>query len=355
MLNKIKKKHIFGNPNLKFKAVISEYNNNYGNNSIFEVYQLLKDNEVYIASPHRIETIIDIILIKNCKILISLQGHSDLINIVKYYINTKNNDEYLISVDKSNITIVWDINNNYSKIYNINEKMSLGTISDFLFCYINLNNILDNYIIFSYKSNKQTRKAKNKEYTNIYSLDGKKIKIFDKSNEYDTYFMIYWINSKDNNNYIIELSDGKIYINNIIEDTQFGAFNLSLFDYSKYNCGFIYTAKNNRDSLFASNSEGYINILDLESKSFVGKIDLSNNKNKKSLLYILKWSDKYMISFDYYNREIKIIDFSTFKIITKINIKQFASIIYAKNFIHPIYGESLLTSGVDHKIILWSI
>ena len=169
--------------------------------------------------------------------------------------------------------------------------------------------------------------------------------------------MIYWINSKDNNNYIIELSDGKIYINNIIEDTQYGTFSLSIFDYSKYNSGFIYTSKNNKDFLFASNGIGYINILDLESKSFVGKIGLNRSKFKisLSLLYILKWSDKYMIIFDYYNSEIKIIDFSTFKIITKINAKEFGRIIYAKNFIHPIYGESLLTSGVDHKIILWSI
>ena len=357
MLNKIKKKHIFGNPNLKFKAVISEYNNNYGNNSIFEVYQLLEDNEVYIASPYKEEAVIDIILIKNYTIIISLQGHSDLINIVKYYVNSKNNDEYLISVDRSNNTIVWNINNNYSKIYNFNKKKTLGSISDFLFCYINLNNILENYIIFSYKSNWHTSKENKIEYTNIYSLDGKKIKIFDKSNEYDTYLMIYWINSKDNNNYIIELSDGKIYINNIIEDTQYGTFSLSIFDYSKYNSGFIYTSKNNKDFLFASNGIGYINILDLESKSFVGKIGLNRSKFKisLSLLYILKWSDKYMIIFDYYNSEIKIIDFSTFKIITKINAKEFGRIIYAKNFIHPIYGESLLTSGVDHKIILWSI
>ena len=125
MLNKIKKKHIFGNPNLKFKAVISEYNNNYGNNSIFEVYQLLEDNEVYIASPYKEEAVIDIILIKNYTIIISLQGHSDLINIVKYYVNSKNNDEYLISVDRSNNTIVWNINNNYSKIYNFNKKKNI--------------------------------------------------------------------------------------------------------------------------------------------------------------------------------------------------------------------------------------
>ena len=333
------------NPNLKFKQIITKNNNNSGFNNIFEVYKSLKNNEVYLASPHKTEYNLDIIIIKNCKLLISLKGHNNLINIVKYYINTKNKDEYLISIDKDNSTIIWGINTNYSKIYIINGEKSIGLISDFLFCFININNSPDNYIIFANKY---------KEYTSIYSLDDKKIKVIESSNKYNTYYLIFWINKKDNNNYIIELSEGSIYINNINNDMLYDNFNLSPFDYYQNNCGFIYT-KYNQDYLIVCNSKGDINIWDLENKYLALNICLNNNKNKNSLLYILEWSNKYIIIADYYNRLFNIMDINTSKILTKIKGKHFGGIIYAKKFIHPIYGESLLTSGQDNSIILWSI
>ena len=47
-------------------------------------------------------------------------------------------------------------------------------------------------------------------------------------------------------------------------------------------------------------------------------------------------------------------DINTGNIITKIKWNS-GGIIYAKKFNHPIYGESLLTSGQDNNINFWSI
>ena len=174
--------------------------------------------------------------------------------------------------------------------------------------------------------------------------------IIEKSNEYNTYYIIIWTNRKDNNNYIIELSEGTIYVNNIDNINNGFIFNLGKFDYSKNNCGFIYT-KNDEDFLISSNV-GNINIWDLQNKCLY--INLPLNNNNKCLLYILEWSNKYIIICEYYKRKINIMDINTGKIITKIKMN-FGGIIYAKKFNHPIYGESLFTSGQDNNINFWSI
>ncbi len=62
-----------------------------------------------------------------------------------------------------------------------------------------------------------------------------------------------------------------------------------------------------------------------------------------------------MIVCEYFNKGFKIIDIDTFKIITSINGSHSGGIICAKKFYHPFYGESLLSSGQDNNIILWSV
>ena len=338
------------NPNLKFKQIIINNNKNSGDNDVFEVFKSMKNQETYLAYPNQNDNL-DIIIIKNLQLLISLKGHKDDINIVKYFINNKNKSEYLISVDKSSTIIIWDINNDYSNIYQINRKVSRGYISGCLLCSLNLNNVIDNIIIFSYNI---------KDYTNIYSLDNKqKIKTIKETNEHNTYYILLWLNKKDNLYYLIELSNGNIYIYNIQDDTLYFNSDLDTFNYSQYNCGFVYT-KNNNDFLFASNIPGEIFIWDLENKNIFSYINLNNsyNTNLIYLTYILQWSKKYIIACEYYNKGLKIIDIDklkVIKVITSIRGKHYGRIICAKKFIHPNYGECLLTTAKGDGIILWTI
>ena len=48
------------------------------------------------------------------------------------------------------------------------------------------------------------------------------------------------------------------------------------------------------------------------------------------------------------------IDLETLKIISCVSHNLTRGIIYAKKFYHPIHGESLLTSGKDDNITLWT-
>ena len=136
-ITKFKEDIFFSNPNLKFKKIIINSNYSNGFNDIFEIFKSF--NKIYLASPNKNEYIIDIINIENSKLFISLKGHNNFINQVKYFKNKNNNNEYLASVDKNNVIIIWNINNNYSKYYNIESYTSKGFISGILLSF----NILD--------------------------------------------------------------------------------------------------------------------------------------------------------------------------------------------------------------------
>lgn len=346
------KEHKYSNPFLKFKKIIIKENNSAtGLNDIFEIFQSFKNGEIYLASPNKNEYNIDIISIENCKLITSLKGHNNYINIVKYFINEKNKKEFLVTVDKGNIIIIWDISNNYSNFCQIKDESRGGFISSTLLIFNieDLFNQINNYIIYSFN---------NALYTKIYSLDGKqKIRNLENINKDKTYYLMHWFNKKDNNNYLIELGTSNVYIYDLVKENPNYNIRSRKYKDSKINCGFIYN-KNNHDFLIAS-SENYGNIMifDLENKiEFNNNISLYKriNKSKIYISYILQWSEKYMIVCEYFNRGFKIIDIDTFKIITSINDgKHLGAIICGKKFFHPILGECLLSAGQDNNIILW--
>ncbi len=61
----------------------------------------------------------DIFTLFDNKKIQSLQGHKNHIFTIRYFINKShyNFNEYLISGDKNNIVIIWDITNNYNIKY----------------------------------------------------------------------------------------------------------------------------------------------------------------------------------------------------------------------------------------------
>ena len=109
---------------------------------------------------------------------------------MKYFKNKNNNKEYLISCDKANVIIIWDIINKFSNIYKIECKISIGFISDVLIFFDNkeVYDKINDYIIFAFDC---------QYYTNIYSLKNKKkIGIIEQFNEYNTYYLLLRFHKK---------------------------------------------------------------------------------------------------------------------------------------------------------------
>ena len=163
--NKINYKYEEDSNNLKFILDITKTNDGYGCNDIFEVFISYKDNKEYIILKNIKNYNLDIFALLDNKKIKSLNGHKNHIETVRYFINNKDYNEYLISADDNKIVIIWDITNNYNIKYQIKTQYDNYILSCLLVFFHNNN---DNYIITSTKSKSNDN---DKSATKIYSLN----------------------------------------------------------------------------------------------------------------------------------------------------------------------------------------
>ena len=314
-----------------------------GWNDIFEIYISYKDNKEYLISPNKNDYNLDIFTLLNDKMILSLKGHKNNIRTIRYFINKKNYNEYLISADDNKIVIIWDITNNYNIKYQIDTKYG-GYIYSCLLIFPH--NIDDNYII---TSTYNTFDDIDKSSTKIYSLNnGKFIKYINNTNNNSINYLLSWYNKKNNKYYIIQFSFKKIIINDLIEDDLFSELKQEPeYDYLS---GFIYE-KENKEYLCSSSYNGNISIWDLYNKKKFKVINI----NKSKLAHIIEWNNKYIIVADLNNKSFKIIDLEENKIICDIKGQHTDNVKCIKKVYHPLYGESLLSAAYDNTIKLWII
>jgi len=338
------------NPNLKFKYIITENNDNFGMNDIFEVYILNKDNKGYIASPNKNNFYLDIYILLNNEKLLSLKDHQNRITSVRYFINNKDNNEYLISSDENKIVIVWDINDNYGIKKKINTKYGDSIFSCLMIFPINEN---DNYIILSTLScndiTKDSSENIERSATKIYSFYQDKFIDFIKiSIYYEIFYLLSWYDKTFKDYYVIQLTKRYALLNNLKNNNTCNFLKQKKDDIIC--CGFIYICNDN-DYLFCSTKHGFINIWNLNSKDIFKFINL----NKSNPYYISEWNEKYIIISDFDNISIKILDTENNKVISNIKRNKNSPIKCLKKIYHPIYGESLITADNDNEVKLWII
>ena len=96
---------------------------------------------------------------------------------------------------------------------------------------------------------------------------------------------------------------------------------------------------------------GIINIWDLHQKILINSIFINNN----FLSQIIQWNEKYIIIINGNKNNISVMDLESGIIISQIFTKHEKGIMNIKKIIHPIYGESLLSCGLEGDIFIWNI
>ncbi len=311
------------NPNLRFKLNICETNISKGIIDIFAVFISYKDKKEYLISPNYLNNKIDIILLFDNKITKSLKGHENLITTVKYFINPKNNNEYIISSDYDYCTFVWDIHDNYKRLHKFKSKLRIYT----------------SLIIFPIQKDEENKIILIDDEIKVFSLkNGKRL---DNNNfkQPSPNYLLEWYNKKNNEYYIINLNDNSINITNL-----FNSKNACLgFGNNKYYSGFIYTEKD-KDILCNNKSKGEIQFWDLYEKKLIKTIEAG----KGLLTKLIKWNEKYLITVNYL-KNFRVIDIEQKKAISNIG----NGIIDINKIDHPIYGESLIVATNKHGINLF--
>ena len=330
------------NPNLKFKYDILSNVDAIGINDIFEFFKSYKDQKEYLALKNKKHEL-EIFTLYDNKRIIRLKGHNSKIYSIRYFINNKNYNEYLVSADQSKVIIIWDITNNYNSNYRIQTKY-LDNISSCLLVFPHNNN--ENYIVTSTYA---VSNIDDESITKIYSLNNCKfLKNIANTNNISINYLLSWYNKSNNKYYIIQITNFVVIINDLIEGSDYA--NLFLKDETKYNNGIIYS-KYNIDYLCCSSEDGNIYIWDLYGENLFKLITVKNNC---SLRNIIQWNDKYIIVVDKTNKSFKIIDIDQYKVISEIK-NNGDEIFFIKKLYHPLYKESLMTVDSKENIKLFII
>ena len=323
---------------LKYNRDITNTNDSCGASDIFEVFTSYKDKKGYIASKN-INFSIDIFALLDNKKIKSLSGHNSSITTIRYFINNKDNNEYLISADHNYIVIVWDITNNYNK-----KKIIETEYDDIIYSCLLVfpDNNDDNFIITSTIS---TSDEDEQSLVKVYSLNnGEFVKNIDNN---EIYYLLSWYDKNNNKYYIVQLSNKKVIINNLLEDELYCELKHSPEGF--HNSGFIFS-KDNNDYLCSSSINGYIHIWDLYNKNIFKAI----NTNNCYLMHIIQWNSKYIIVADYDNKCFKIINLENDNI-ANIEQKHTKQVICIKKIYDDKNGELLLSASNDNTIKLWNI
>ena len=256
--------------------------------------------------------------------------------------------------------ILWDINNNFDKKVVINTRYR----NSYIYSCLILFDIANTYYLSSINSNSNNSTNENddnvnsliitscssisnlngnNDYTNIYSLDnGAFIRC---TYNFNTNCLLTWLNKFDEKEYIIELCSEKILIYNIFDDNAYYEVNDGL----NYMSGYIVNKTEEVDYLFVNSIEKNIYVYNLNQKILVNTINVGG----WSLYNIVQWNNKYIIVIDSYKKLLKIVDINQGKSISCYSNIHSVGITSLKKIIHPLYGESILTSGKDNKIKLW--
>lgn len=259
--------------NLNFCEYLTNNHSNKALMSNFEVFIGLKDNLEYLVYINKSNFNLEVMLIKDKKIKNILVGHKSDTSVIKYIKKNKDED-YLLSCDKNKLIIIWDIQNNFNKKYNIQESYS-GDINDAHILF-NIND--KDYILLS--------SGRIGEYSKLYEFKENTpyIKDIYNTNNNNTYLAIPWLYK--GKYYIIELCDCEININNLFEEECYASLNVEP-EGSHYS-GYIYNDNYLCASDYFNNS---IRIWDLVNKIIYKEIKYTGSYGSD----IIYWNNIYSI------------------------------------------------------------
>ena len=340
------------NPFFKNKDIITELCETYWSlNNNFVIFKSYHDDEIFLIYQNYDNNNIDIIKLINKQVIKSIKNIECKLSFIGHYFDNKNKYDYLLISDTKKDIKIYNISLNYQEILSFNNGESIGNISS---CLLLFNEILLITSIFGRKKN---------DYTKVYSMndifkndinknDKLKNNITSGTNNLVICSLLFWEDSNYNKKYLIQLSNNKIQINNILDYTLYGY--LETNEYNKSNIfysGTIY----NTCYLIAISNEGYIFLWNLRSKEIINKVNIINFTLHDCLL----WSNTFLVitARNTTNKKsiIKIFDITQFKIINNIYVSDIEGISCIKKIIHHKKGNCLIASGDNNKIILFSL
>ena len=344
--NKNNTSHFDSNINVKYLKELCNNSENIGYNDLIEVYNLKNDlSLVYIAIKNNETQNIDIYemnsIENNPKKILSLKGHFDKLTAVRYFHDPYRGKEYLLSLDRGNTVIIWEIKdkNNYIRIKKLESDCHPGKniiYSCLIFFTKDINYILTTKFCFG------------KVYSRLINFNTGKFMYGIKFTERNkTRYILEWINDIDNKLYVIECCfNCKVLIYDPLEQKVYNEIEIN----GDNICACIVKSPDKKNDYLCINSsieESSIVIYNLQEKKIIDTI-----KIKSTLFQMVPWNDRYLLVADKTNRSFDIFDLYQKKIIYIAKGRHNKAVKCAKK-IKLNDDELIFTCGIDSRVQIW--
>ena len=321
--------------NLKIhKTITSSSFLPYSIDNTFDVFTSLKD-ELLLVYSTKIKSIecFDLVKYKFRKTI--LNAHNGQILTIRHYCPKYINKDLILSSSNGDYAVkIWDL-----------ETWS---------CKFNINKIYEKGIMYSvcilfdeYQKESFIFTSSDSDYIKMWSMDEKFIKNISKTNINEKYFIDTYYDNKEYKYYLIsgEMRCIKAYELNL---NQLFRTYIDNNSYSEHVSAFIYN-KGDVTRLVESEFYGTVRIWNFHTGNIIQKIDVCR---RIPLVSLCLWNENYLLV-SCVDNTIKLVDFKNFAL-----IKSFTGhnneVCTIKKFIHPTYGECLLSQGlVNEHIKMW--
>ena len=317
----LKNKEINNNSNpkeLHISWIINKESLSKKHNS-FDVFTSINDI-LYIVYTDNFKSIICINLLNNQKINEIKNAHNSIISNLKYYLDTINKRDLIISIssDDNNLKL-WNFTN-FECLLNYNNENNL-----FSACILNNNN--QNYIIPTNNF---------REPIKIYDFTGTKRKEIDSC---DRAYIIesyknYILTGNENFVKSYDFNEGKIY-KKYFDNDEFNT-HLSMI---------IYDNKKNV-KLIESNTGGVARIWNFHTGKLIKRIIISN----LPLYGICLWNLEFLFAGSYAGK-VLLVNLKNGKVDVILDTRSYSKVNKVKKIFHPKLGEFLITN--NESLILW--
>ena len=324
--------------NIPFNKYIkkSESSNTFSDN-VFIIIKAL-DKIYYIVYTDTANSIISFDLINNLVKYKKTQKKDVCTACFNHYQDNNKKRDLIMSIEPGTNSIKVFNFSNFNLIYDFKNINKNG--------YLNIANFFsdDNNIYIMTSNHRYT--AKNVEPVKIYDLKGKKIKELKDTTENISFLDSYY-DKKQDKKYIIVGFTRYIKAFNFKENSIYKVFKDK---YNSYHRNVIIDDNDDKvKRLIESDTDGYLRIWDFHKAKLIKRIQINKTKKEEIFGFCLWNNDNVFVGG---NNRIVLININTEDIISELDynleescIVHNEDIISVKKFIHPKYGECLLTKA----------
>jgi hypothetical protein len=339
-------------PNFRLKETITTTSDNSLSSSHqFDCYKDEKGNVIliypYFDEPKGYEKDFHICLVdlKTNTLIKALDREAGRILTIRHFRHPKTKIDYFVAAYNKGFIAVYDLSNDCRKVVEYDLKYEGFIHNAFLF-YDPVKDKM--YAVASSISSNNITKIVDAEN------QGSEIKEIQDSKDLTVYSLSYWYNEEaeeGKKHIIIQCGRNKILLSEFPSNSTYHKIETDKdFPYAS---GSIVFKNNGRDMLAVSITYGLVLFIDLLKKETVYQFKTEDDVFVH-LWSFVRWNDQYLLLSDVEQRRIIVFDTQDgYKIKSKILCPDMFHDKYIKKIIHPIYGESILSVGIDWKLRLY--